>query len=186
MVVSLICEPRSGSTNLANWFLQFKEFSVLFEPISNPNTKWFKDNIPPKDWVYGTNHLLVKEVYNTLNEFDDLIKISDKVLCLYRENEKEQIESYCNSVKTNNWSSHWKYNEKFIDSDVKIFFEKLKKTFSEKYLNKSFFEISYEELYYNNGIEKVIEYLEIPILNMSNFPYGKKYRINDTNPTKIF
>ena len=39
MIILLLCEPRSGSTNLANWFFINKKFTVLFIP-SDPLSKW--------------------------------------------------------------------------------------------------------------------------------------------------
>jgi len=64
MIVTIIAEPRSGSTNLAIWFSHLESFTVLFEP-TNPtiagNNKFI--NILPIDWKYNTNHMLVKEIY---------------------------------------------------------------------------------------------------------------------------
>ena len=39
MFVTIIAEPRSGSTNLANWFYFNSSFTTLFEPM-NPTTRW--------------------------------------------------------------------------------------------------------------------------------------------------
>lgn len=36
MVITIIAEPRTGSTNLGKWFLAKKEFTVLFEPLIKP------------------------------------------------------------------------------------------------------------------------------------------------------
>jgi hypothetical protein len=43
--------------------------------------------------------------------------------------------------------------------------------------NPNYFKISYEELYYNNGFQKILDYLNVNGLENKNFPYGKKYRI---------
>ena len=48
MIITILAEPRSGSTNLTNWFYFNKNFTTLFEP-ENPNSKWFQNNIDPKD-----------------------------------------------------------------------------------------------------------------------------------------
>jgi len=187
MRILLLCEPRSGSTNLANWFLSNKNFTVLFEPISNPNTKWYKNGTHPNEWTYDTKNLLVKEVFNNISDFNELIDISDKVICLYRENMVKQMESLDNAVKTKNWHNAWIYytNDNSVDENTKDFYIKLKTKFSEKYLSGDYFKISYEQLYYNNGFQKVLDYLNIVELKNENFPYGKKYRI-DAIKTKKF
>ena len=43
--------------------------------------------------------------------------------------------------------------------------------------------ISYEDLYYNNGFEKIINYLNMENIKNIGFPVGNKYRIyvNKTN-----
>ena len=171
MIITLLCEPRSGSTNLANWFYFNKNFTTLFNP-SDIKSKWYN-----KEYTYNTKHLLIKEDYYHYKNFDELISKSDKIILLYRENEMEQIESWINAKITNNWDREW------ISADIKNdneneFFKDLKKSFKKKYLDKNYFKISYEELYYNGGLEKILNYLDIKELKNENFPYGKKYRIN--------
>ena len=34
MVITILAEPRSGSTNLTNWFYHNKNFTTLFEPLN--------------------------------------------------------------------------------------------------------------------------------------------------------
>jgi hypothetical protein len=58
MIITLLCEPRSGSTSLANWFFNNKDFTVLFEPL-NPLSEWFVD-VSIKEFKYNTKHLLLK------------------------------------------------------------------------------------------------------------------------------
>ena len=181
MIITILAEPRSGSTNLTNWFYSNKNFTTLFEP-SNPVSKWFQNSKEPKDYKYKTEHLLIKEDYYHYKNYDIFTSTSDKVICLYRENEKEQIESWINAKTTNNWDKQWVSKELKNDNETNFFLE-LKKSFKEKYLDKDYFNISYEELYYNNGFRKVLDYLNMDELENKNFPYGQKYRIN-VNKTK--
>lgn len=183
MIVSIIAEQRSGSTNLANWFYLKKSFTVLYEPISNPNTKWFKNNTPPSTWKYDTPNLLVKETYNGETDFTDLINYSDKIVVLYRENVIEQIQSYVNSKITGNWDGNWSHNKKHENTVHAEDFKRIKNRFKELYLNDNFFTISYEDLY-NNGFQKLIDYVNIDGIENENFPYGKKYRV-DTKVDKL-
>jgi hypothetical protein len=180
MVITLLAEPRSGSTNLANWFYLNKNFTTLFIP-SDPQSKWYKSE-SPKDYKYNTQHLLIKEDYYHYKNFNDILDISDKIICLYRENTEEQIESWINAKTTNNWHNNWVLkNIKNIDETN--FFIELKNSFKKEYLNKSYFKISYEELYYNNGINRIKEYIKVD--EFGNFPIGKKYRINSISSNKL-
>ena len=177
MVITILSEPRSGSTNLTNWFCLNNKFTTLFLP-SDPKSKWYKLE-SPKEYKYNTEHLLIKEDYYHYKNFDELISISDKIILLYRENIEEQIQSWISAKTTNNWHRQWDWknlqNEKETD-----FFIQLKLSFKEKFLDKNYFKISYEELYYNNGFHKILDYLNIDELENKGFPVGQKYRINAT------
>ena len=50
MVITILAEPRSGSTNLTNWFYCNENFTTLFEPL-NPISKWFQKNVEPKTYL---------------------------------------------------------------------------------------------------------------------------------------
>jgi hypothetical protein len=184
MIITILAEPRSGSTNLTNWFYFNNNFTTLFEP-SNVGSKWYQNEIAPKDYKYNTNHLCIKEIYYPGINWDSLLNVSDKIIVLYRENTQEQLESFLNSIKTNNWHTNYVYKpeENSLLKEKALYFNILKTEFKEKYINKQFFTISYEELYYNNGFEKIVNYLNIPDVKNIGFPIGKKYRIN-LNKTK--
>lgn len=187
MIITIIAEPRSGSTNLTNWFFTDKDFTILFEPISNPNTKWYKNGLDPKDWKYETKHLLIKEVFNNTTDFKEIIDISDKVICLFREDETKQMESYYNAVKTKNWHTVWafKKNKLVINEDEHLFFKNLKIKFKENYLtNQNYLKVSYEDLYYNNKIQIILDYIGDNKLIRDRFPYGEKYRVDVTDREK--
>lgn len=182
MIITILSEPRSGSTNLINWFYHNKEFTILFLP-SDPESKWYTSK-NPKEYKYNTKYLLIKEDYYHYKNYEDLMKISDKIILLYRENEKEQIESWVNAKTTNNWDRQWKESNIIMNEEV-LFFKKLKKLFKETYLNKNFFKVSYEELYYKTGFDKLLNYLNIDGLENKNFPIGQKYRLSNGNRTYI-
>jgi len=175
MIITILAEPRSGSTNLTNWFYFNQNFTTLFIP-SDTKSKWYK-NVSPKEYTYTTKHLLIKEDYYHYKNFEELISISDKVILLYRENIEEQIDSWTNAKLTKNWENQWVYKN-IKDDNETLFFTQLKNSFKQEYLDKNYFKISYEELYYNNGFKKILDYLSMDELENKNFPYGKKYRIN--------
>ena len=185
MVITILAEPRSGSTNLANWFYFNKDFTILYEPITSPKWKWYKHGVSPKLWEYKTPHLLVKEIFRPETDFSELIEISDKVIILYRENISEQTESWLNANKTNNWDKAWVFKENLIKDEDASYFNQEKKGIKENYLNKNYFNISYEELYYNDGFQKILDYLNMDELENKNFPYGTKYRINVDKPNTL-
>jgi hypothetical protein len=83
MVITILAEPRSGSTNLANWFKSNKNFTVLQEPL-NKNGMSYKKDIPVDKWFYDTSHLLIKEIYTPDKNLKELIQFSDKIIILYR------------------------------------------------------------------------------------------------------
>lgn len=179
MIITILAEPRSGSTNLANWFSLNKKFTVFYEPLNIGMKKFneYKGDSSPKVWKYNTTHLLIKEIYTPDKNVKELIEISDKLIILYRENTLEQTQSWLNAIKTNNWSHPWAYNAEFIKNENPSYFNEIKKGIKENYLNNDYFNISYEELYYNNGFQKILNYLNIDNLENKDFPYGSKYRV---------
>lgn len=183
MTILLLCEPRSGSTNLANWFFINKKFTVLFIP-SDPASKWYQNNIHPKEYKYKTEHLVIKEDFYPNKDYTNFLEITDKVILLYRENETEQIQSWINSTTTNNWHNQYKYRQ-FENKEQKDYFRNIKKSFKDSFLDKDYFKISYEDLYYQNGIKKVINYIGIDELNNIKFPIGQKYRVDVPNTKNI-
>lgn len=187
MIITILAEPRSGSTNLTNWFYFNVNFTTLFEPL-NPLSKWYQKGISINDYEYKTPYLLIKEIYYPDKDWSELINFSNKIIILFRENYLEQLESFINSVTTNNWDSSYIYrpiNNDFVH-EKKEYFKKLKSEFKEKYRdNPNLFKISYEELYYKNGIEKLINFIDLDCVKNENFPYGKKYRIYVDNTKSI-
>lgn len=175
MIITLICEPRSGSTNFANWFRLNKDFTVFNEPITNTNPHLYKGETSPREWKYETKHLLVKEILGNWENVEELLDISDKIIVLYRENEKEQIESWLHAKATNNWLTRWTYEKIENRTEIEIFKE-YKVKFKKKFLTGKYFETSYEELYYRNGFQRVVDYLGIEGIESTSFPYGYKYR----------
>lgn len=182
MVITFLCEPRSGSTNFTNWFYGKKNISVLYLPSDN-KSKWYLKETP-KNYKYNTEFLIVKEDYYPEKNFDELIEISTKTVLLYRENISEQIESWINSKKTNNWDGKWVFKS-YDDINEEKYFKYLKSEFYKNFLSKDYFKISYEELYYKNGFDSVLKYLKIPSLENAGWPYGEKYRLDIKDEKKL-
>lgn len=187
MVITILAEPRTGSTNLAAWFDSNNDFTVLHEPINNYGNYYIKNKLINTS-TYNTSHLLIKEIYSPNKDLKELIQFSDKIIILYRENKKEQLESWLAAMVTNNWRGHWVNNKIYIPSkELKIkFFDKMVNGFEKEYRSHNdMFKISYEELYYNNGFEKIVNYLNIDSVKNVDFPHGKKYRLNNICINKL-
>lgn len=187
MVITILCEPRTGSTNLLNWFGSHINYSHAFEPFNNPiycKTKSSKsiifNNI--KDitlWQYDTDNIVIKEIAYPGINYEYFIKNSDKVIILYRESHKEQTESFLMSSTTQNFFNHYSYDKSMIDQSFSPYLNAIKAEIK-KYFNSNYFLISYEDLYYNGKIKELINYIGDNDLNHNTFPYGTKYRKEKT------
>jgi len=182
MIIVILAEPRSGSSNLALWFRNLGDIELLYEPISNPDMKWFKHGIPISEWKFNKEIVVIKETFNETNDFKELISIADKIIFLHRENYNEQLESFVVAYTTNNWDGIWEDKEIKKDQIDKIepIFKKIKNNFlyfKEKYPNT--LSLTYEKLYYENQIEQVINYTGLDILKKYIFPIKNKYRIKN-------
>ena len=190
MIITILAEPRSGSTNLALWFRLQKNFTVFLEPL-NPNMAAYdeyKNGVSPKLWEYETPHLLIKEICNTTTtDIPELLEMSDKIILLYRKNKFQQMESWLTATTSGKWYVKWRPNTLIINNkENKVkYFNDMKESFKTDYLdNDSFFKISYEDLYHNDGFKDLLNYLNMDDLDDLAFPYGEKLRI-DSKPDKL-
>jgi hypothetical protein len=187
MRILLLCEPRSGSTNLTNWFGKNKDFTIIQEPL-NSDSIHYMNNLPIDKWSFNTKHILIKEIYLGVDGLVDLIKMSDKIILLYRENYIEQFESWLSASRTNNWTNEWSYYEsRFRANNSEIsYFKNMKDEFNKFSIeNPNYLKISYEELYFNNGLQILLNHLNIENLENKNFPHGKKYRTTYKKPRTL-
>jgi LPS sulfotransferase NodH len=190
MKVLILCEPRTGSTNLVNWFGLHK-FSKFYNPVSNPNNEWnvYNNRINigkrPSEWIYNSKNLVFKEDgILRHDDFNSLIEYSDRVIVLYRENLVEQRESYIHAIKSGNWDGMWDINDGIkLSGDTNHF--KIIKEQINSYKTMGFFNISYEQLYFYNRIYDLINFIGITELNANLFPFGYKYRTDTKNKKLI-
>ena len=180
MIYTIIAEGRSGGQSLTEWFKQsLNDFIVVHEPF-NKNYNEYTKNTNKTDftWIDKNKNYIIKELYS-----DDILPLlghSDKTICLYRENWRDQVKSLLYCLKTNRWSS--KYTEdnvnKIITEDeiVKFYessYKKEKENFQNFIKNNHLKSISYERLYYGDGIIEIKNHFNIsPTLN---FPINRRY-----------
>lgn len=223
MIITILSEPRSGSSNLSFWFGLHNECTVFIEPSTNPIYKKYRNNdvvindinyvitimkssdggwnwdnkdlllenpqshmiLNPHNssktfaggvwWKYPTKHLVIKEICYPDKNYKNILQNSDKVIILFRENYIEQKESWLMSVNTEKWGGHYFFNESLLFDKNDDYLIKIKKEI-EKYKTSNNFIISYEELYFRDGIKKLINYIGIKELEKIKFPIGSKYR----------
>ena len=184
MVITILAEPRSGSSNLLHWFGLHPNYTLVFEPITNPtffkkksskNLKYSNLN-DINSYKYNTPHLVIKEIANITEYHNTILNNSDKVIVLFREDYKKQLESFMLAYNTDNWFGQYVYDEKCIVTQEQLVLNKSKEQI-EAYKSK-YFSISYEDLYYRDKIKELIEYIGDSDLNSIPFPYGKKYRLD--------
>lgn len=186
MLYTIIAQYRTGGQNLIHWINQSikNDFIVIHEPF-NSNYKDYTDDITLQDftWVKEGKKYFIKELWYPELDYTKMLELSDKVLCLYRENTHEQTISHMYSSKENRY--HHNYTQKdvdkiFIEEDYNKFKEEVefnKKTLIDFANQHNLPTISYENLYYENGIEKFKRVFNF----QSNipFPYGSKYFTKD-------
>lgn len=189
MIILMVTEPRSGSTNLAHWFDNgLKNFNVYLEP-NNPISRDFKTlDFSDVSWVNRNENAIISIKPYPIANIDEFIGISDKVFALYRENEKLQVESFINAKITMRWHSEYMIDtiSKKIDTDYKTdrdIFLNYKKDFQDLIKDNNIKSFTYEDLYYGDKIGDLKSYLNLDI-NLP-FPYGKKYRVDYVKPSKL-
>jgi hypothetical protein len=185
MIISILSEPRSGSSNLLYWFGQSEKFTVVLEPSNLVATPKYPQNVNHDvkiknrmditTWEYYTEHLVIKEILDPSQNYENLITSSDKIILLYRNDFQKQLESWLMSINTEKWGGEYFYDESVIVNKNHDYLIKIKENFKE-YSNTNSLVISYEELYLGNGIKEILDYVGLTELDSIKFPYGKKFR----------
>lgn len=189
MIYTIIAEGRCGGQSLLGWLkiVLKNNYIIANEPFRKGNTI-YTTNTTKTDfsWLKENTNYVIKELNddNSSETFKKLLELSDKVICIYRENWKEQVYSQLYGQKTKKW--HTKYTieqrDKLVSEDDVInyynSFYKQKKEGFQKFIKENNLEsISYEELYYNNGIEKLKKHFNIE--SNIEFPFGQRYLTNE-------
>lgn len=188
MKILLLCEPRSGSTQLARWFFSHK-IDTRFETTSEYGGWYLPKGL--SSIKYDTKKdLVLKELYRTdWDNISEYINFCDKVIFLFRENINEQIISYDYGVRNDVWYKSYSIEEGYKPLNTSIdYIENLKKDFTlfrKKYFDTAL-SVSYEDLYQRNKIHKVISFLNMQDKLTLDFPTGKKLRVDkNIKPTLI-
>lgn len=187
MIFTVIAEGRSGGQELTEWFKQSigNTHIIVHEPFRSGNDK-FTNSVTPDDfsWVNPSKNYFIKELWSTSWDYSDFLNVSDIVLCLYRDNWYDQTRSLLYSLRSGIWRRKYRemdVNKLVSEEDIIDFYnssQKQAKILFKEWINKNNLpSISYEELYYQGGIEKIKKIFKID----SNipFPIGGRYLTKD-------
>jgi hypothetical protein len=184
MIITILSEPRSGSTNLHYWLKKSNiNLTSVFEPYNKISEDFITDVRFDLTWIDNNKNYIINEKYfPDCGDLTQLTSISDKVVCLFREDSKSQIESFIVADVKSNWKGQYSDTDLIIMNietfqDKKRYMEQLKNEFKVFIEKNNFKTFSYEDLYYRGKIEEFKEYLGLKI--DLPFPYGEKYRIEN-------
>ena len=189
MVYTIIAEARTGGSHLVEALnKELLHFQLAAEPWNMPRSYFnnFTDStdVTDIDWINNYENIIIKEIYNPNMDFLPLINRSDKVLCIYRENWYAQIKSILYQQSFDEWQ--WAYKKTDMDntiSDEEIYekyhkwYKSEKKHFQDFIKHMNLPSISYEKLYYQNGVSKIKE-----IFNLNDsfeFPIYERHLKDD-------
>jgi hypothetical protein len=190
MRILIIAEPRTGGTTLMDWLsLELTGYTSITEPYTDTSRKWTdSDDITDVVWFTKFNNAFLKEIFEYRFDFTNLINASDKVICIYRNNWYEQVRSILWGEHVNEFLHSYSIDE--VNETIRedkileryhLYNKKLKATFQDFISKNNFVNVSYEDLYYGEGINIIKEYLGIE--STESFPPIKRYlKDKDGNP----
>ena len=167
-MVSILCTSRSGSTNLSLYLKEVLNLGLITSPFINNEGEI---GSLKKNNLYKLMIHRLPNGYNDLYEFGkDVINLSDTVILYDRKDKLQQSESLAfKKLKYGNDFSKYHIREPYDNVD-------------EKFVNECLFEYNkhskviarlsndfnipifwYEEIYYENGLKKLSDYLRIKI-----------------------
>jgi len=171
MTYTIISEPRSGSSQLIDWVREsHPDFTMAPEPWLNKQPEFNTENkkISYVDWIDNFKNIFIKEMFYKDQDYTNLLNKSEKVICLYRENWYAQVRSLLFQEKQAEFL--FSYDKKDVDKEItegmimmryKSHHIYLKKSFQDFILKNNLVSISYEELYYGDGIKKFKDHFNI-------------------------
>lgn len=187
MVYTIIAEARTGGSHLVESInKQLPHFKLAAEPWNGAPNKFTDNNdVTDIEWINNHENIIIKEIYEPERNFLPLIYRSDKVLCIYKENWFSQIKSILYSRNFDEWQ--WEYKKTDVDnkvSDNEIYemyygsFKWYKKNFQDFIKRYNLPSISYEKLYYQNGVSQIKEIFELK--DTFEFPIYQRHLKDET------
>ena len=186
-MVNILASSRSGSTSLTHFLSELLGLKSVISPKLNSigDVTDLKKDVIHKIMIHSRPNLS-DSIFEIGSE---VIKISDKVILLDRENKLEQAESLAFKKKKYKKASSGMYHTKEyyddIDEDLVDLFMKRAIRQGEVLLKlSSHYKIplfTYETIYYGNGLDDLSDYLNVKI--DENL---KKKFLSESNKQRIF
>ena len=173
MKILIYTTHRTGSTSLAQLLMSHYNCDYQREGFYK-NKNFFKI-------INSTENIVIK-LTPIEAEYDSVKDIFDKRIILIREDIQSQAESRIFAEKTSRFFSSYKIPESFLVENESLIEWQKEVIIKENEVLKSLtncLHITYEDLYYNDGLKKIEEYLNTTmILKLDN---SKKYRNGKKN-----
>jgi hypothetical protein len=171
MVYTLLAEPRSGGTDLMDWFgAVLSGFTIAQEPYLRNSLNLFShtEDVTDVKWIDEHKNVFIREIFERQRDFTNLINRSDKVFCLYRKNWYAQTKSKLFVQHHDEYKRIYtkKEMDELVSHDMvvnhyQMEFSKDKNAFQDFIKSHNLMCVSYEDLYYQNDIQKVIDFLNL-------------------------
>ena len=189
MKILIIAEGRTGGTTLMEYLSnELSGYTSITEPYTNSDLGWVKD-MSDIEWIKKYENCIIKEIFKNKYNLPKLAEQCDKVFCVYRENWYEQTKSilYAEQVGFIRDYSVTDVDKLITDEMIyeryRYYVKKDKKQFQNFIKDNNYLSVSYEDLYYGNGIDKIKHYLVIQTQNI--FPPVQRYlKDSEGNPYK--
>jgi hypothetical protein len=168
---------RTGSRSLGDWLHTELNLNYYHEPfnknITIPHMVRAKNKLYKNFSIEQSNNCIIKISPNDEFDYENLKKLFDKKIILYRENTKQQAESILWANEHQSWhstiidnkfiSAHYTIPQEWLDINAKQIELSSYALQQENEMLKSLTDclhITYEELYYSdNGIKKIEDYI---------------------------
>lgn len=144
MRILIYALPRTGSTALAHYIANSFHYKAIIEPY-NEERYWDLD-LKESD-IWEKDNVVVKVMFGQGGYwYEDIVSKFDKAIILYRENIKEQAESFILARKSIDWHAPYFFDSSKIDIEE---YNTTYETFSRKKEIDELvgFKISYEDLF---------------------------------------
>jgi len=177
---------RTGSRSFGEWLSFELTLPYYHEPF---HPKFNIKNFSIED----TGDCIIKIPPSDGFDYQNLKKLFDKTIILYRENTKEQAEStlwaeekkiwhhdWCTNIQNSSFrSAHYTIPQDWLDKNektIKYYAEAVQRENEELKLLKDCLHITYEELYYSEkGIKKIEDYIGFK----SKSTFNKIHKLRD-------
>jgi len=145
MRILIYALPRTGSTALTHYIANSLHYRAIIEPYHDE--RYWDQTLTEAD-IWERDNVVVKMMFGQGDYwYRDIKSKFDKIVILYRENTKEQAESYAYAMNFPDWHAPYVYNPSIVTEEAYLSaYEKFKDRIEEV---RSFneFTVKYEDLY---------------------------------------